>query len=120
MLRVRDLGRNSAPRVPEGESLGRASIFLLPPASAERSWRAPVILADEQLEYWGEFYLSHPEIRRRGISFEQFLCAAPKLRALPRLLVQLAVRARLDRVAADVKRLSPRHREAIARPEATR
>ncbi len=86
-------------------------------ASGERSWAAPVILPDAQLDYWACAYLALPGLARRGISFERFLAATPQVRAVPRLLVQLELRARLERLEAEAAGLSPRHRGAIERLE---
>ncbi len=55
---------------------------------AERSFVAPRILDDVQLEYWALVYLANPHIRARGVLFETFLLApAEILNALARPLV---------------------------------
>lgn len=76
---------------------------------------APLIMADELLEFWGAIYLDNPVIAQLGISFEAFLAQPARILPaasftalvplteffdrLPLLPAQRAVRDRLD--AAD-------------------
>ncbi len=46
---------------------------------AERSFVAPRILDDVQLEYWALVYLANPHIRARGVLFETFLLAPAEI-----------------------------------------
>lgn len=58
--------------------------------------------SDEAIEHWGEFYLAHPQLRRRGITFVAFLARplhyAEALTRGPGGLLpeQHAVQARVD------------------------
>lgn len=71
-----------------------------------RSFTAPVILPDEQLDHWGEVYLATPRLAARGVLFESFLAAPQEILAAlaevdamqpqPLLAEQRAVRDRVD------------------------
>ncbi len=64
--------------------------------STERSFAAPVILADEVLEQLGRLYLANPHLRARGVLFETFLQApAEILRACGRPYLILSRRGLL-------------------------
>ena len=41
-------------------------------AISERSVHAQVMLTDEHLNFWGDFYLANPQIARAGVVFELF------------------------------------------------
>lgn len=75
----------------------------------ERSTKAARTWPDEHIEFWGEVYEAHPEIRERGVLFEMFIaypvpvliamnipCPVPKPAPSPQLSRLLAA---LDRCA---------------------
>ena len=77
--------------------------------------RNPFLLSDAELEYWARVYLGAPQLRRRGIAFEDFLRASPEVREDVRRALQLAVRARVDDLDRHVAVLAAGAIEALER-----
>jgi hypothetical protein len=79
--------------------------------SPERSFDAPVIVSDADLEHFAELYLANPVFSRLGYSFESFLMLRAGLFGQARLMdlldaaVRAAIRARQAAIDDVVRRL---------------
>jgi hypothetical protein len=81
--------------------------------NARPAMQPPLMLADEQLEYWAECYRALPRLAARGVTFEQFLGATPQARECSRLLLQLLVRERLEARGAAPYALSSKEQQVL-------
>lgn len=64
--------------------------------NADRSFHAPFTMPDELLDFWGCVFLANPQIRARGVSFEQFVRAPWWYLLGARASVVISMRGRLQ------------------------